>query len=131
MNKVRLTIPDGATISTGKQLTFTAPCDCSETECLQINGVDYAIVDAKGYAAKNSWSSGNIVSIIVDTKSHNAYVQNSTSLSPPIYLTQAEYDAITPKDPEQVYIITDDTPTYEAIALEKIAEICGVEYKGG
>ena len=49
MSKVKLTLPLGEVPVTGKQISFVAPCDCSNVECIQIDGVDYCVVDALGH----------------------------------------------------------------------------------
>ena len=77
MNKIKLTLPDIPT--NGKQTSFIAPCGSDMTECLCINNVDYAVVDSDGVSVagiSNVWSSGAMVSVILNTEEHKAYVQN-------------------------------------------------------
>lgn len=78
MSKIKLTLPEGITPVTGKQVTFTAPCDCTAVECLQINGIDYAVVNTLGEVVtgtSGAWISGSLVTVVLDVESHYAYLQ--------------------------------------------------------
>lgn len=85
MSKVKLTLPGLEIPVTGKQVTFSAPCDCSSVECLQINGVDYCVVDALGRQVTGTtgggvWAKGAKVSVILDCEDKKAYLQNASAV---------------------------------------------------
>lgn len=87
MSKVKLALPIGEIPVNGKQVTFEAPCDCSAVECIQIDGVDYCVVDAMGNQVTGSsdggvWLSGSKVSVILDVEKQRAYLLNGNV--PPI-----------------------------------------------
>ena len=87
MSKVKLTLPIGETATSGKQITFAAPCDCSNVECIQIDGVDYCVVDAMGNQVTGSpdggvWLGGSKVSVILDVENQKAFLLNGNT--PPI-----------------------------------------------
>lgn len=82
MSKIKLTLPGLEIPTNGKQVTFVAPCSCLETEALQIDGVDYTVVDSfckcvTGVGGR--WVAGAVVSVILDTENRRAYLQNDTS----------------------------------------------------
>ncbi len=81
MSKLKVTLPGLEIPVTGKQISFKAPCDCSSVECLQIDGVDYIIVDALGRQVTGTtgggvWAAGAKVSVILDCEEKKAYLQN-------------------------------------------------------
>lgn len=87
MSVVKITLPLGEVPVTGKQVTFNAPCDCSGVEALQIDGVNYAVVDALGNTVtKNGkvgiWCSGAKVSVILDVEAQRAFLLNGGTLLP-------------------------------------------------
>lgn len=87
MSKVKLTLPLGEVAVGGKQVTFAAPCDCSVVECIQIDGVDYCVVDALGNQVTGNptggvWSAGAKMSVILDVDDKKAYLLNGNT--PPI-----------------------------------------------
>lgn len=87
MSKVKLTLPGREIPVTGKQVSFVAPCDCSIVECIQIDGVDYCVVDAMGNQVTGNptggvWRSGSKVSVILDVENKKAYLLNGNV--PPI-----------------------------------------------
>jgi hypothetical protein len=66
----------------GKQISFKAPCPCTETEGLQIDGVQYTVVDSFGACVTGiggRWDTGAIVSVILDVDHHRAFLQNESS----------------------------------------------------
>ncbi len=84
MSKVKVTLPGLEIPVTGKQVTFTAPCDCSATECLQIDGVDYTVVDAMGNVVAGTenggfWCDGAKVSVLLDVENQKAYLLNASA----------------------------------------------------
>lgn len=87
MSKVKLTLPLGEIAVSGKQISFAAPCDCSVVDCIQIDGVDYCVVDAMGNQVTGNptggvWSAGAKVSVILDVDDKKAYLLNGNT--PPI-----------------------------------------------
>lgn len=89
MSKVKLTLPGLEIPVTGKQITFAAPCDCSVVECVQIDGVDYAVVDAMGNVVTGIggvWDVGAKVSVVLDVEERKAYLLNGNG--PPITVAQ-------------------------------------------
>ena len=86
MAKIKLTLPRFELPANGKHVTFQAPCDCSDVECIQIDGVDYTVVDSLGNVvtgdpAGGTWNSGATVSVILNVDDRKAYILNgSTSL---------------------------------------------------
>ena len=87
MSKVKLTLPGLEIPVTGKQVTFAAPCDCSIVECIQIDGVDYCVVDAMGNQVTGNptggvWSAGAKVSVLLDVENRRAFLLNGNI--PPI-----------------------------------------------
>lgn len=87
MGKVKLTLPGLEIPVTGKQVSFEAPCDCSTVECIQIDGVDYCVVDALGNQVTGNptggvWRTGAKVSVILDVENQKAYLLNGNT--PPI-----------------------------------------------
>ena len=78
MSKIKLSL-DYAPVS-GKQISFFAPCASDTAEGLVINDVEYALVDANGVSVtgiNNLWNTGAMVSVIIDTGSLRAYLQNA------------------------------------------------------
>ena len=81
MSKVKVTLPGLEIPVTGKQVTFVAPCDCSNVECIQIDSVDYCVVDALGNQVTGNptggvWSAGAKVSVLLDVENQKAYLMN-------------------------------------------------------
>ena len=81
MPNLKIDLPVGATISDGKQITFKAPCDCSDVTALLIDGVAYDLVDALGnvVAGGNSFTANAMVSVIIDTDTNKAFLQNAAN----------------------------------------------------
>lgn len=80
--KIALTIND---ITNGKQISFQAPCSSDNTTGLIINGVEYDIVNAIGdsiLGISNMWVRNAIVSVILNTDTKKAYIQNQYDNSP-------------------------------------------------
>ncbi len=78
MSKVKLTLPGLEIPVTGKQVTFTAPCDCSTVEAVQIDGVDYAVCDSLDnvITGRGMWRSGAEVTVVLNVEKQKAYVLN-------------------------------------------------------
>lgn len=66
-----------AKIETGLQITFVAPCDCSEVTSLSVGGVTYYIVDTNekpiGYMG-SFWTAGTAVTLTLDCENKKAYM---------------------------------------------------------
>ena len=87
MSKIKLTLPGLEIPVNGKQVTFKAPCDCSVVECIEIDGIDYAVVDSLGNVvtgnpAGGTWASGAKVSVILDVDNRKAYLLNGALAGP-------------------------------------------------
>ena len=82
MSKIALTLECSPV--NGKQISFFAPCNSNDSEALVLNGIEYQIVDSDGVGVagiNGVWDSGALVSVIVDTNSHKAYIQNPSFTS--------------------------------------------------
>lgn len=80
MSIVKVTLPPGEIPVEGKQVSFKAPCPCSEVEAIQIDGVNYTICDALGKCVTGIggvWDVGSVVSVILSVEQQKAYIQNS------------------------------------------------------
>lgn len=80
MSKIRVNL-DYVPVN-GKQLSFIAPCSSADVDCLLLNGVEYALVDSDGVSVarlENVWNSGAIVSVILNTVTHTAFIQNANT----------------------------------------------------
>ena len=87
MAKIKLTLPLGEIPVNGKQVTFVAPCDCSAADGIQIDGVDYCVVDALGNQVTGNptggvWGAGAKVSVLLDVENQKAFLLNGNT--PPI-----------------------------------------------
>lgn len=93
MAKLKLNVPDA--IATGKMVSFIAPCNCDAITCLQINGADYAIVDASGQdvlPVGNVWESGALITVSLDAESNKAYIQNPNHFAKRSFMVTASID---------------------------------------
>ena len=82
MSTLTVTLPEGASVVDGKQLTFVAPCDCTGVTGIKIGEVEYTLVDATNTCVSDKGSqfvSGAMVSVIIDTANSRAYIQNSAN----------------------------------------------------
>lgn len=84
MSTLTVTLPEGASVVDGKQLTFVAPCDCTGVTDLKIGEDIYELVDATNARIKdkgNQFLKGAMVSVIlnISTKPKRAYIQNSAN----------------------------------------------------
>lgn len=79
MPNLKIDLPVGTTLSDGKQITFKAPCDCSAITALLIDGSTFDLVDASGnvVAGGNSFTADAMVSVIIDTDTNKAFLQNA------------------------------------------------------
>ena len=79
MAKIKLTLPGLEIPVTGKQVSFEAPCNCDTTECLQIDGVDYTVVDSLGNTVTGVggvWATGAKITVVLDVENQKAYLLN-------------------------------------------------------
>lgn len=75
---INLSTPDSG-IANGMELSFRAPCDCSDVTGVTLAGVEYALVDASGeslsgcskYFVKNA-----VLTVIIDTENKKATLLN-------------------------------------------------------
>lgn len=82
MSTLTVTLPKGASVVDGKQLTFVAPCDCTGVTGIIIGETTYTLVDATNTCVSdkgNQFVSGAMVSVIMDTTNSRAYIQNSAN----------------------------------------------------
>lgn len=76
--RVELDVP----VVNGKQVSFFSPIGSADARSILIHDVEYALVDSHGQALAKldySWTAGALVSVILDTSTSKAYVQNATS----------------------------------------------------
>lgn len=111
MATLNITLPEGASICNGKQVTFRAPCDCTGVTGIIIGGVTYALLTTNGETVDNgnAFISGALVSVLIDTENNNAYLQSTPGGLDIVELTYDEYQALETKDPDTMYVITDKT----------------------
>lgn len=84
MSIVKVTLPPGEIPVEGKQVSFKAPCPCSEVEAIQIDGVNYTICDSLGVCVTGIggvWDVGSVVSVILSVEQQKAYIQNPAGRS--------------------------------------------------
>lgn len=116
MSKIQLTVEEG--IINGKQVSFKAPCHSEDVTGLTINNIEYDLVDAIGNSllgVKDVWASDAIVSVILNTDTDKAYVQNPT---------------ITPQNIGAVPIINANTAEYDMEEVLKSKKHCAFYYTG-
>lgn len=79
MSVIKVDLPLGEVPVMGKQVSFKAPCDCTVTEAVQIDGVNYTVCDALGRCVTGEggvWAAGEIISVILNPEDQKAYIQN-------------------------------------------------------
>ena len=80
MATITVTLPEGVTLSQGKQISFTAPCDSTGVTGIIINNVTYTLLKANGDSLETgAFISGALVSVLIDLTNHKAYIQNAAS----------------------------------------------------
>lgn len=75
--KVQITTTE--TLTNGKQISFCSPANSSDVSTFLINEEEYDIVDASGKSVLgtiNAWSVDSIISVVLNTDTHKAYIQN-------------------------------------------------------
>lgn len=76
---IKLTLPPGEAVVTGKQVTFVTPCDSKDLEAVIINEVPFTVVDSSDKPAKEgAFVKDAIVSVILYVEKSFAYLQNTT-----------------------------------------------------
>lgn len=81
---IQLDLLKPASIETGLTITFQAPCDCTETKSIIIQGKSFSLVDALGVSIASdvqAFVSGAMVAIILNCEDSTAYIQNAASAS--------------------------------------------------
>ena len=82
MSVINLSTPPRG-VHNGKHITFIAPCDCTQATAININGVDYTLVDALGNEISSCgdvFKQGNAVSVTINVTNGTA-VLNSDAFS--------------------------------------------------
>ena len=82
MSVIKLTLPVGEIPVNGKQVSFVAPCECTAVEALQIDGENYAVVDALRNCVTGKggrWDVGSVVTVVLDVDNKYAYIQSPVS----------------------------------------------------
>jgi hypothetical protein len=80
MSVIKITLPGTEIPVNGKSVSFKAPCSCTNATALQIDGVEYTIVDALGNDITGSigyWEKDAIITVVLDVTNARAYLQNS------------------------------------------------------
>lgn len=113
MATLTVTLPTGATVVNGKQVTFRAPCDCTGISGIVIDGTTYTLVDATTeQITGHTFKKDAMVSVIMDTENNKAFVQNGIIFGvSTVELSKEEYDALVASgaiDPNTIYVVTDD-----------------------
>lgn len=85
MSVIKVTLPLGEIPAEGKLVSFKAPCTCTVTDGIQIEGVTYTVCDALGVpvtGASGVWDVGSIVTVVLSLEQQKAYIQNNAGYSP-------------------------------------------------
>lgn len=93
MSVIKVTLPLGEIPAEGKLVSFKAPCTCTVTDGIQIEGVTYTVCDALGVpvtGASGVWDVGSIVTVVLSLEQKKAYIQNNAGYSPSNKPTAAE-----------------------------------------
>jgi hypothetical protein len=75
---IELSTPDSG-ITQGMELSFRAPCNCSEALGIKLDGQNYSLVDASGSSLQHCsgyFTSGAILTVIIDTVNFKATLLN-------------------------------------------------------
>lgn len=139
MAVIKVTLPPGELPVNGKQVSFKAPCDCLAAEAIQIEGVNYTVVDNMGCCVTGkggTWAEGTVVTVVLDVDNRKAYFQNNVAqtftVSVPLswksdtqvgYYQTVSVDGIYAYDnPVADIVLTDDVSANDAY-LDAWAEI--------
>ena len=78
MAKLNLTLPYDEIAVTGKQVTFSAPCDSAGLTAVVIAGVEYTLVDTLGKPLHpHAFVKDALVTVILNIDANKAFVQES------------------------------------------------------
>lgn len=71
-----VTLPEGARITNGRQITFRAPCDCTGVTGIIVGETTYSLVDTmeKSVGDGGVFKQGSLVSVVLDTENSKAYL---------------------------------------------------------
>lgn len=75
---INLATPDNG-VTNGMELSFRAPCDCSDVTGVNLEGVTYTLVDASGESLSGCskyFVKDAILTVIIDTVNHKANLLN-------------------------------------------------------
>lgn len=111
---LNITLPEGANICNGKQVTFRAPCDSIGVTALKISDITYTLLDSAGKEIDKgvSFAMGSLISVLIDTEQNKAFLQGSPKGANIVQHTYAEYQALEVKSPDTMYLITDQDAVY-------------------
>lgn len=86
---LNITLPEGANICNGKQVTFRAPCSSTGVTGLKIGDITYTLMNTAGEEIGAETSSlettgisfiqDALVSVIIDTEQNKAFIQNGAN----------------------------------------------------
>ena len=77
-----ITLPEGVTLTQGKQITFTAPADSTGITGIIINNVTYTLLKANGESLETgAFIGGALISVLIDLINHKAYIQNNAEVN--------------------------------------------------
>ena len=85
MSVIKVTLPPGEIPAEGKMVSFKAPCTCTVTDGIEIEGVTYTVCDALGKCVTGVggvWDTGSVVTVVLSMEQKKAYVQNNAGYSP-------------------------------------------------
>ena len=95
MATITVTLPEGITLSQGKQISFTAPCDSTGVTGIIINNVTYTLLKANGDSLETgAFISGALISVLIDLTNHKAYIQNNAEVNVQSDWNATEGDAL-------------------------------------
>lgn len=80
MSVIKLTLPGNEIPVNGKSVTFEAPCSCAAATSIQIDDVDYTIVNSIGDVLAGSediWTTGAMITVVLDVTNAKAYLQSA------------------------------------------------------
>lgn len=78
MSVINLSTPPRG-IHNGKQITFIAPCDCTQATAINISGVDYTLIDALGNSINSCgdvFKQGNAVTVTINITNGTAVLNS-------------------------------------------------------
>lgn len=85
MSKIKITLPQCESIVNGKPITFKAPCNCEGVTAIVVGNKEFSLVNAAGVnisAIGNAFVKDAMVTVILDTDTEKAYIQNAAADRP-------------------------------------------------